>query len=373
MYLSAIEKLYGKDTGLEANEGFMNTASYINNMTGPTGIPFNYSDCGGSGGVQAAAFWFASRTGDPSMVWSQKYFLTTKKPSNDRLLPAILIWSAGITLDEINPPSELVWAGQGKNAVALMRTSWTDQEGVFVGFKAGSPSVNHGHMDVGSFVMDALGQRWAMDFGMQDYNSLETAGVNLWSMAQNSQRWEVFRYNNYVHNTLTVNDQIQVVGGKSSIKSHSSKAGMMNAIADISEVYKPLLNKAVRGVAIVDNKYVMVRDEIEAPSSATKVRWTLLTPATVNITGKNTAELTRNGKKLILKVVSPSELTMKTWSTVPPHSYDAPNPGTSLTGFETDLQPGTPAVLTILLIPEGAAENTSATTLKLSEWPADKK
>lgn len=68
-------------------------------------------------------------------------------------------------------------------------------------------------MDIGSFVMEADGVRWAMDLGLQDYNSLETKGVNLWGSGQNSQRWEVFRYNNFVHNTLTVNNQLQRVDG----------------------------------------------------------------------------------------------------------------------------------------------------------------
>ena len=71
--------------------------------------------------------------------------------------------------------SKKMWVGQGKNPVALMRTSWTDTNAIYVAMKGGSPSVNHGHMDVGSFIMEANGERWAMDFGMQDYNSLETA------------------------------------------------------------------------------------------------------------------------------------------------------------------------------------------------------
>lgn len=37
-----------------------------------------------------------------------------------------------------------------------MRTRW-DKTGIYVGFKLGSPYVSHGHMDVGSFVIDALG------------------------------------------------------------------------------------------------------------------------------------------------------------------------------------------------------------------------
>jgi len=369
MFLSAMEKIYGKDYGLEINQGFFKTAGYLENMTGPTGIPFNYSDCGSGAGLNPAMFWFASRLEDPSLLWSERYFLMNRKPSGDRLLPALLIWNAGLTVREITQPPEKIWVGQGKNPIALMRTSWNDPDAIFVGLKAGSPSVNHGHMDIGSFVMESGGIRWAMDFGPQDYNSLETAGVDLWNMKQNSQRWEVFRYNNYVHNTLTVNNKLQAVDGKATISGYSAKPEMLNAITDMTSIYRGDLNKAIRGIAIVDNQYVMVRDEIESISSEAVIRWNLLTSAEVTLTGNNTAELAKNGKKLILKAVEPAKITMKTWSTVPEHDYDAQNPGTVMVGFETTVPADSKAVLTVLLMPEGAVENKVMSAKPLEEWP----
>ena len=65
-------------------------------------------------------------------------------------------------------------------------------------------------MDAGSFVFDALGVRWVQDLGMQEYYSLEKENVDLWNMSQNGQRWNVFRYNNLAHNTLTVNGKYPV-------------------------------------------------------------------------------------------------------------------------------------------------------------------
>jgi len=369
MLLSALEKAFGDYYTLPVVDGFLKTAGYLENMTGPTGIPFNYSDCGTGANTNVAMYWFAERLKDPSVLWSEKYFLENKTLPSDRFMPALLIWSAGLTVDEITQPTKKIWVGQGSNPVALMRSDWNERNAVFVGFKAGSPYVNHGHMDVGSFVMDANGERWVMDFGMQDYNSLETAGVDLWNRSQNSERWTVFRYNNRAHNTLTVNDQLQAVKGNAIIKSYSSQPEMMNAVSDITTVYDAQLKKAVRGIAIVDNKYVEVRDEIETPGSETTIRWNLVTSATVTISGANTAELTKNGKKLVLKVVEPAGVTMKTWSTVSPNSYDAANPGTTMTGFEVTLPANSSAALTVLLLPEGAVENGSVSAKKLSQWP----
>jgi len=369
MFLSAMEKAFGKEYGLTINPGFFKTAEYLENMTGPAGRPFNYSDAGSGGEMHPAMFWLANRLNDPKLLWSERYHMVNKNPPNDRLLPTVMIWSAGMTMDRITAPSKRIWVGQGKNPVALMRTSWTDPNAIYVAMKGGSPSVNHGHMDVGSFIMEAKGERWAMDFGMQDYNSLETAGVSLWGMAQNSQRWEVFRYNNFVHNTLTVNNQLQVVGGYAAITSHSDMPSMMNAITDITSVYKGYLQKAIRGITIVDNQYVTVRDEIETTGTETVIRWNLITSAEVSITGNNTAVLTKNGKKLTIKVMEPAVITMKTWSTVPTHSYDAANPGTIMVGFEATIPANSKAALTVLLLPDGATENVSVTGKKLDSWP----
>jgi len=368
MFLSAMEKVFGTNFGVVINQGFLKTASYLENMTGPAGSCFNYSDSGAGGGMNPAMFWFAHRLNDPSLLWSERYYLENKNPPNDRLLPSVMIWGAGSTMNKITPPLKTIWIGQGKNPVALMRTSWTDRNAIFVGFKGGSPSVNHGHMDIGSFVMEANGVRWAMDFGMQDYNSLETAGVDLWNMTQNSQRWEVYRYNNFVHNTLTVNDQLQKVNGYSSISDYSEKPDMMGTISELSSFYNENLKKATRGIGIVDNKYVMVRDEIETPNKEASVRWNMLTSADVAVIGNNTAELTKNGKTLLVKVKSPVGAVLKTRSTVPLHSYDSPNPGTTLLGFDIIVPPDSKTDIVVLLLPEGAVEKKDVTGLKLSNW-----
>jgi hypothetical protein len=370
MFLSAMGKAFGKDFGLVITPGFFKTAAYLENMTGPTGNSFNYSDAGSGGGMNPSMFWFASRLNDPSLLWSERYHLENKNPPNDRLLPAVMIWGAGITMRKITPPLKTVWVGQGKNPVALLRTSWTDRNAVYVGIKAGSPSVNHGHMDAGSFIMEANGERWAMDLGMQDYNSLETAGVDLWNMKQNSQRWGVYRYNNFVHNTLTVNNKLQSVDGYCSIISWSDKQDMINARTDITALYKDDLKRAERGIAIIDNKFVLVRDEIEASDKDVVIRWNLLTSANVTEIGKNSAELTKNGKKLVLKIISPAGAEIKTGNAVPPNNYDAPNPGITLVGFETAVPANSKADLVVLMLPEGAEENKNMVDLKLSNWPS---
>jgi len=359
LFISALDKLFGKDFGLSEKPGFLKTAGFLENMTGPTGNPFNYSDSGPEGGLEPAMFWFAAKTKDPSVLWVERSRLVKNNPKSfvqNRILPGLLIWSNGINLNTIKAPASIFWVGQGKNPIALMRTSWTDSNAIYVAIKGGSGSINHAHMDVGSFIMDANGERWAMDFGRQEYESLESKGLQIFGRTQDAQRWSVFRYINQAHNTLTVNDKHQWVAGYAPVISSSAAPELMNAVVDISAAYKGDLTKAVRSISIVNKQSVSVRDEIEAADTITTLRWTLLTPAQVTITGKNMAELTLHGKRLILQVKEPAGITMKIWPTdPPPHEYDAPNPGTTRTGFEITIPAKATTTLVVSLTPGNGA------------------
>ncbi|MEJ7694211.1 heparinase II/III family protein [Daejeonella sp.] len=371
MFISAIEKLFGKDFGLSEMPGFLKTASYMENMTGPSSKPFNYSDAGSNGGIHPAMFWFANKIKDPSVLWVEKNYLTKisrESLVNDRLLPAIMLWSGGISIDKITPPESTVWLGKGKVPVAMMRTNWTDSNAVYVGLKGGSVSVNHAHMDIGSFIMEADGQRWAMDFGMQDYESLESKGIQLFGRTQDAQRWTVFRLTNLVHNTLTIDNQHQDVKGFAPITAWGERRGFKNAVTDMTEVYKGQVAKAVRGIAIVDESYVLVRDEIESLNKETTIRWTMLTPANVKIIGSHKAELSKNGKTLMLQVKGSGKIKMQTWSTDPPNSYDAPNPGTTLVGFTVTLPANSKTAFDVSLVPGSHGKKKIKKTAALDMW-----
>jgi hypothetical protein len=370
LFISAVEKLFGKDFGLSQMPGFLYTARFLENMTGTTGKPFNYSDANGNGGLHPAMFWFAAKTKDQSLLWVERNYLNENPQEyiDDRLLPAMMLWSNAVDMNKITPPKSTMWVGQGKNPVALMRTSWTDTNAIYVAMKGGSVSVNHAHMDIGSFVMDADGVRWAMDFGMQDYESLESKGIQVFGRTQDAQRWTIFRYTNLVHNTLTINSQHQKVTGHAPITSSGASPSFMNAVTDLTEIYKGMVVKATRGIAIVDKSYVVVRDEIETLDSSTTIRWTMLTPATVKITGTNKVEVKQKDKTLILEVEAPLNIVMKTWSTDPPNSYDAPNPGTTLVGFEITVPANTKIEWNVKLIPEKALSYVTRKIEPLKNW-----
>jgi len=371
LFLDVIEKAYGSDFGLNKTPGFLETAGFYMNMTGATRLPYNWGDAGMGTNLTPAMFWFAQKNQEAALLWVEKDFLKQEdysKFTRNRLLPATLIWGRGMDLDKIEEPTRKYWTGQGANPVAMMRTSWSDPKAIYVGFKAGSPSVNHGHMDIGSFIMESDGVRWAMDFGMQSYESLESKGMQIFGRTQDAQRWTVMRLNNFVHNTLTVDGQHQQVKGYAEIDRYSDDTDFQFAISNIGSVYEGQLKEAVRGIGIIGQQYVLVQDEIEALDKPTTIRWNMLTPAEVMIKDDVRAILEKDGQKLALKVVGPAGIQLTTWSTEPTTDYDAPNPGTIRVGFDYELKAGESATFKVLLIPGGKEDVTVPAEKTLEDW-----
>jgi hypothetical protein len=277
-----------------------------------------------------------------------------------------MIWGKNIPLGNSTKPPENFWHGQGKNPVAMMRSDW-NTTAVYMGFKAGSPSVNHGHMDIGSFVMEADNRRWATDLGSQNYESLESLGMQIFGKSQDAERWTIFRMNNFSHNVLIVNDEHQIVNGYGKIDRYSDDENFMFAVSNISTVYRDQLENYKRGVALKDLQYTIVRDEFETLDKTTHVRWQMVTYSNVDL-GDKEATLIDDGKILKLKVQGPDNLVMKTWSTDPPNSYDAENPGTILVGFECEIPANTKESFEVIMIPETMGAQGDFLGKTLDDW-----
>lgn len=343
--LSAMESVLGTDFGLSKAPGLSNCAQYYLHVAGPSGRYFNYPDSGSSGSFCPAVFWFANKYDDPSLAWRQ-YQVWDEAMDDDpsdlvrsRLAPLLLAWCDG----KRAKPKDLSWQGRGSNSVAMFRSSWTDPDAVYLAIKGGSPSVSHGHMDVGSFVLDAEGVRWAADLGPESYHKIESRGMSLWGRSQDAERWTIFRYNNTSHSTLVVDGQHQLVKGTAPIyePDEGEDGGPFPHVGfDLSGVYEGQLAEAFRGAALLDDGQVVIQDMVKAADKSAKVRWAMVTPAEVTIADDKMAYLKQDGKVMRLNVVTDEKVKLRTWSTAPKADYDAPNPGTRLIGFEAPIAAG---------------------------------
>ncbi|MBN1805370.1 MAG: heparinase II/III family protein [Sedimentisphaerales bacterium] len=370
IFLAALESALGTDFNLSKASGFACTAAYYQHVTGPTGLYFNYPDSGLRGGFSPTVFWFAQKYNQPSLAWHQYQLwedFSAHNPSSlvqSRFSPLVLLWCNG----KQAIPKELNWMGQGSNPAAMFRSSWTDPKAVYLAIKGGSPGVSHGHMDVGSFVLDAEGVRWAADLGPESYHKIESRGMDLWSRSQDAERWRIFRYNNLSHNTLVVNGQHQRVEGNAPIIRYCDEKSFPHVVFDMSDVYKGQLAKALRGAALLPTKEVLIQDEIKATNQPATVRWAMVTGAQVFIENDKSALLKQEGKTMHFNVFSDQEVQLRTYSTEPKADYDEPNPGTCMIGFELFLLPGQAARLAVLMSPSSVKTKPSIYLKPVLEW-----
>ena len=112
-------------------------------------------------------------------------------------------------------------------------------------------------------------------------------------------------------------------------------------------------NSAMRTVKIVSDKDLKVIDAIRTRTDrSAKIRWTMVTPAAPAVENDRIV-LTSNGKTMYLTAAEEggTQIVYKTFSTDPVHSYDDPNPGIYLVGFEATVPADKWATFTTTLSP----------------------
>lgn len=357
LYFSALETAFGTDFGLaEEFPGYLRSGKFADRMMGPCGFVFNFFDAGARGtGQQPLLFRFAKRTADPSLLFSQRAFYDKKfKPSMQQNL-FVLIWASDTDFDAITPPKDLVWSDtESANPLVLARSGWTG-DSLFLGVKGGRGNLSHGHIDASSFVFDADGERWAFDLGGQNYNSLEKLGMKIWDFRQNGDRWKVFRYSNFSHNMITVNDALADSSADVRISRVLDSPEARGAEMETSALYFGALKKCLRRVAIADGKRLEVSDKIENGSARSKISWRMATRSRIEKTGRDRMVITSpRGKKLLVSARLPEGFEAAVLPASSGNPWDDKNPGMAIAAFEGYLKPDQKAEIFVELKPISA-------------------
>ena len=353
--IAALESALGTDAGLSTAPGFMESAKYMLFMAGTTGMQFNYSDSAENGHCLPALFWFASRTGDSSLVSYEKQFLNNPSSrftfEETRFLPLILIYGKNLDLKNLPDPSSKIWTGNGVTPVAMVRTDWRFGKGCYLGMKGGSASNSHSHMDGGSFVFEANGVRWAKDLGSDNYGRLESNKVDLWNRSQEGQRWDLFRYNNWAHNTLTINEKKHLVKGNVTIRKVYDQKNRLGAVMDMTSLFADDIQKVERECIVVNEQYLQVSDRIRTGKEQADVRWTMVTSAEAKIENDHVVELSKDGKKLQVVIDSPRDGKFEILDNKPEMAYESKNPGTCRLVFHSLVPKNSRRTIKVRLVP----------------------
>ena len=191
-YLAALQSALGTDFDLKKMPGFAETGNFRIQLVGPLTAPSTLP-MAPSAGTAPQMLWFAREFHRPLYAQHERRLAATR--------PSIfhLLWS-GKSRErkrESDLPRDAIFHGVN---VAFFRSAWNDPQAVYVGFKGGDNKANHSHLDLGTFVLDALGERWAIDLGSDDYNLPGYFG---------KQRWTYYRLRTEGHNTLTIDGDNQ--------------------------------------------------------------------------------------------------------------------------------------------------------------------
>ncbi|QYY35209.1 heparinase II/III family protein [Ruficoccus sp. ZRK36] len=321
--ISALVSATGTDYGLLDTPGLSETGRFPVASSGPTGRPLSYADCNGNGRLfpASAMFWHAGAYDDEFVANFEHSLLD----NSTWMKPGLVIWYVPRPDKDIdNAPLDQKYRGPVE--LAFMRSAWNDPDALFVGVKAGDNKVNHAHLDLGNFELDALGVRWARDLGGDNYNM-----PGYFHGGADGPRWQYYRLNSQSHNVPLIDGKNQRPRGTASMVrfeagDESSTEGDIPFVEiDLTDGYKGQVTSLKRGIALVGGRRAaLVQDEFVLPKAST-VSWGMTTEADI-VYDKSTALLTQDGKQLQVRVLSPAGATFSVESAeqAPPQN---PNKG----------------------------------------------
>ncbi|TCD28369.1 hypothetical protein EZ456_06725 [Pedobacter psychrodurus] len=344
--IEALRSVFNTSFALEQMPGFLKTADYNNQMVAPSGEDYNYSDYHTELQNEPIMLWFAKQLKRRDLISDEindinryyEFLLTGKntKPGKKvelgRLSPLEILWWDPSLLQRVaNKAAPLHWSPKGHLSMGVMRSSWQDPKATYVALKGGTPNNSHGHMDAGSFILEADGVRWALDLGTESYDKMRKAKLDLWNYTQNSSRWTTFRVGPEGHNIIRFNNEYQLIDGESQVVAIPDVKGTMGNRAELTSLYSNFAKRVNRTILLHPDRSVSIKDEWTTDKKPVEYTFQWLTKAKVTKTVYGLL-LQQNGKQLQLKIdqalLKKIAITVQDVS-VAQHIQDSDNPSLS--------------------------------------------
>ncbi len=328
--LAALESALGTDLGLGQAAAFDRTALYRLQMQSPTGQSFNYADGKSRLGADDTLTWLARRYAHPyaeaaNRGWLRQLLHELPNDESERFVALHAVWFPEAARGAVPaPPLDVRYRGPAE--LAVFRGAWDDPRALWVGFKAGSTAVNHAHLDLGTFTLDADGVRWAVDLGRDDYNL-----PGYWDRNEvTSRRWQYLRLNNLGHNTITPGDRLQDPHAVAPLLRFESAPARVFAVADLTPAYPGTATRLRRGLAMLDRARVLGQVEAPALPAGMPLTWRLLTETTVRLDSARVATLAKDGRALRAEILAPARARFETRPAKPRTAAEHQNQGVTM-------------------------------------------
>ena len=382
--ISSLELSAGTSYGLAESNGFSETGLYPLYMLAPSGKIVNFADAYWEPIYAPQCYWLARRYENPVFSHYQK-----------RLYPNGLNKGKGGALDLLwysdehysSPQDANLPLGnlfEGNENFSFFLESW-EPNALYAAFMAGDNQSSHGDLDIGSFVLESGGVRWAEELGNDSYN----ADGYFDSLKELDGRWDYYRKRAEGQNTLVINpgyEPDQYIYAQTNISAFNTSDDGGYAIADLTPAYNQSFNKigryyqndvqsVWRGIRMFDGRtQAAVQDEISL-SAPGEVWWFMHTAANINLSnGNRTATLSQNGKYLRATLVSPSgaQFTVTEAEALPSSPNANPNRVSGIKKLTVKLENVEDAVIKVVFSPIENADaevNTEEyAVVPLSHW-----
>ncbi len=336
-FIEASRNYFGTDFGMSEISGFKELGYFPVYITTPTGM-FNFGDNKAEQCFSPVLHWYANEYGSPLLSFYQMNDTpepftadtseNTERNGTGKENALSSLWF-NRKFSETNadfadePLCRYLKSDVGQHLV-LMRSAYLDKNAAFAGIKGGYNFINHGDLDIGTFVFDALGERWAEELGPGSYDA-----PNYFLNTPAGGRWKNYCKRAEGQNTLVINPNStlddQYVLAECDFSSFEETAAGGKAVLDMTDAYR--MNGAtnvIRKFEFYNNSCLKITDTVECivPS---EIYWFMHTKADIKITDNGkTAILTINGKQMKATLTGDGEFSaMKAEALKGRYEYDA--------------------------------------------------
>jgi hypothetical protein len=285
LFFASLDTSLGNDYGLSGFHGVDRAGRYRVYTIGPSNRVFSFADGPDSAGLAPEMFWLARRFNNPVYAWSEQRELER----NGHPDAMDLAWFTRDGKAPASPswPLDAVFHGVG---VATFRSSWEDPAALFLGVKGGDNKAGHSHLDLGSFMLDAGGVRWAADFDQDD------SGV------PPGQRFGLYSVRTESHNTLLIDGENQDARAEAHITRFETGGDLSWVQVDLGKA-SPKVKQWTRRIGLAQRQAVLMEDVVRADQPV-EVIWGMLTEAEIALNGTS-ATLKRGGWNLSIEIRTP--------------------------------------------------------------------
>lgn len=323
LYLAALDSALGTDFGEAGAPGFSLTPRYRIQSLGPIYQYANFGDAHPPAFPAPQMYWFGAYFHHPEYTAHEmrltqalrgKMEESAGRESNRFAMFGLFWYALAPQPQEQAPPRVESFT---RISQAFLRTSWDDRNAWYVGYKGGNAKSSHGHLDLGSFVLDGLGQRWAVDLGSDSYGLPGYFG---------KQRWDYYRTQSQAHNTLTIDGPNEDLDAVASVELAQDFGQNQIVISNLDRAYKGKLNHWSRAMRIADGEGVLLQDEVD-PVHSVDLTWHFHTLADVSISSDGRAATLRSGGVAIeAHLLAPASARFEVVDASNPRPPNAPNP-----------------------------------------------